>query len=80
MAVGAWSTATSSRALSARWNGSKWRLVPTPGAAGLTAPRLLGVSCPRRGNCWAVGLHTGTTQIVTLIEHWNGTKWVLVQH
>jgi hypothetical protein len=80
IAVGDWSSAHSSRALTARWNGSAWRLIPAPAGSSGAAPLLLGVSCPRPANCWAVGTSFSAGQLVTLIEHWNGSKWVLVQH
>ncbi len=41
--------------VTAVYNGSSWRLVPPPVSFTRTLPSLNGVSCPRAGECFAVG-------------------------
>jgi len=61
------------------WNGTKWRIVPTPKMAH-TGATLNGVSCTSASDCMAVG-NVGTPQndtMFTLAERWNGTAWAVV--
>jgi len=65
--------------LAERWNGSTWQRQPTPDPAEDTlpavAPDLLGVSCPAKSFCEAVGQYLlGTTEI-GMAESWNGRGW-----
>src|SRR5262249_37684692 len=59
-----------------RWNGHTWSILPTPSPA--DGGNLIGVSCPSRSSCLAVGGHgnpftgVGTS---TLAERWNGRGW-----
>jgi hypothetical protein len=70
--------ATGSATLVERWNGTAWRVVPSPDpnpyGAGLDS---VTVVSPR--DVWAVGSSgnsgDGTSN---LIEHWNGTRWSVV--
>src|SRR5215469_3056556 len=55
------------------WNGTAWKLQPTPNPAGATNTALSGVSCTAAGACEAVGV----TDSGTLAETWNGTAWKL---
>jgi hypothetical protein len=62
------------------WNGRRWSLasVPDPAATSPYANSdLVGVSCPSRANCWAVGNYMPTPSGSQLNEvvHWNGRKW-----
>jgi alpha-tubulin suppressor-like RCC1 family protein len=50
-----------------------WTQVPVPQPAGQQAS-LAGVDDLSPGNAWAVGTRGG----LTLIEHWNGTRWSIV--
>jgi hypothetical protein len=54
------------------WNGTRWRLEPTP-PAGEPRPGqgLLAVSCPSANGCVAVGNYVKAT----VIERWNGRRW-----
>jgi hypothetical protein len=54
------------------WNGSSWTKVPMPGN---TTANFAGVSCVSRIWCMAVGTQEVNLLDVTLVEHWNGTKW-----
>jgi len=65
-------------ALALRWNGHRWRRVPT---ASQRNARLDSVAAISRTNAWAVGCkmdQNGLSCISTLIEHWNGTQWLRV--
>jgi hypothetical protein len=75
--------------LSERWNGSEWKIVPTPMPAdaaknefGFYSVELRDVSCPAASLCIAVGDYAtkfeGATTVLerkTLVEYWNGTEW-----
>jgi hypothetical protein len=57
------------------WNGSAWAVVPAPAAG---QPSVLeAVSADSATDAWAVGYQTeaGTSTLVPLAEHWNGTAW-----
>jgi hypothetical protein len=70
------------RALIEHWNGSTWRVVPTP-RAGPSDSDLWGVAALSATNAWAVGNeNTGTYptfRFRPLVEHWNGHAWSLVR-
>jgi hypothetical protein len=59
------------------WNGTSWKIQPTPNPATLGSGFLGGVSCTSASACTAVGsyLNTSTNQNVTLAERWDGTSW-----
>jgi hypothetical protein len=60
-----------------RWNGHTWSIQPTPSPA--DGGNLIGVSCPSRSSCLAVGGHanpfTAPAPPGTLAEQWNGHGW-----
>src|SRR5438270_12506132 len=58
---------------------SDWSIVTSPNTS-TTQNNLLGVTCVSASDCWAVGSYVadrGAPQ--TLIEHWDGTAWAIVQ-
>ncbi|MDA8295324.1 MAG: hypothetical protein M0004_01835 [Actinomycetota bacterium] len=64
---------------SERWNGTGWRVLPTP------SPRLDGgdllsdVACVSVTDCVGVGVENGGTKDARpLAEHWNGVAWTVV--
>lgn len=62
-----------------QWNGSKWRVVPTPNPPGTIGAFLDSVACDLDG-CTAAGYNeppSGSAPILTLIESWNGSIWSL---
>jgi hypothetical protein len=69
-----------SRTLIEHWDGTEWRIVPSPSPDDqLNA--LLGVAAVSANDVWAVGYRSGTaTQnpIDTLILHWDGIEWTQV--
>jgi hypothetical protein len=69
------------------WNGSAWALMPSPKPPGSIASYLSAVSCTGRSDCMAVGTASyphrqgdsyGGAREHTLIERWNGARWVIV--
>ena len=57
------------------WNGSAWRIVPSPNDGGSTVGNhLLAAAAVSAQDVWAVGY----SEFGTLSEHWNGTKWSVV--
>src|SRR5205823_12438830 len=64
-----------------------WSITPSPDVTTTETPNSLsGVTCVTQSDCWAVGTyHNGTDYVddpndhyQTLIEHWNGTSWTIV--
>jgi alpha-tubulin suppressor-like RCC1 family protein len=79
-AVGASNELADPQPLAERWNGTSWHDVPVPLPATATTGTLEGVLELGPCNVWAVGninAQSGTGEL-TLIEHWNGTKWSVV--
>jgi hypothetical protein len=65
-------------ALAERWNGTSWRIQPTPNPSGAKSNTLDAVSCPAASNCTAVGDAANSAGAeITLAEHWNGTSWTI---
>jgi hypothetical protein len=62
--------------LAERWNGSTWRVQPTPNPPGAAAGNLNAASCMSRSACIAVGNTSnsrGTS--LTTAQRWNGHTW-----
>jgi hypothetical protein len=75
-AVGSWVPAHTGLTLAERWNGTKWKIQPTPNPARSTqGDDLHGVSCTSPRACTAVGWYFYGTQAWTLAEAWKGTSW-----
>ncbi len=74
-AVGYFADSGDDNALTERWDGSTWSVVP--GADILPGSNVLySVATVSSGDVWAVGYHTSTGNTSsTLTEHWNGTTW-----
>jgi hypothetical protein len=62
------------------WNGITWTIVDSPptftpsGGGGST---LAGVSCADASSCTAVGVTSDGTNLLTLIEQWDGRTWTI---
>ncbi len=71
-------TTTIDKNLVEHWNGQQWSIVASP-APGIGSD-LFGVATDATTDVWAVGVYFPTTTALgqTLIEHWNGTAWVVV--
>src|SRR6266498_6151994 len=62
--------------LAQRWNGSTWRIQPTPNPRGAAVSSLFGVSCTAPSACTAVGASiTRAGAFQPLAERWNGSRW-----
>ncbi|MGZ6969328.1 MAG: hypothetical protein ACXVKN_16490 [Acidimicrobiia bacterium] len=62
-----------------RWNGVGWSIVPSPNVPDVILNRLSDVSCLQPSDCFAVGDSGEEGATATLIEHWDGTSWTIVQ-
>src|SRR5260221_13563832 len=69
----------STQTLIERWNGSKWKIVPSPNPAGAISSFLNSVSVVSEDDAWAVGVTEDSSGILhTLIEHLDHNTWVIV--
>src|SRR6266542_3404528 len=67
------------RTLTEHFDGSTWRIVPSPNPANDVQSVLYSVSGTSANDVWAVGsTHDGNSPSRTLIEHWDGTRWSIV--
>ena len=68
-------------ALAEHWNGTTWALAPiqNPGTGSPVFNYVMSVAATSASNAWAVGMHSTSQEgTLTLIEHWNGTRWTQV--
>lgn len=66
-------------ALAMHWDGIRWEVTPTPDAP--YGDAFHGVTAVSSGDVWAVGF-VGTPELgdyEPLIEHWDGTRWSVVE-
>jgi hypothetical protein len=70
--------AASNGTLIERWNGTSWSIVSSPSNSASAKNVLNGVTCVSASNCWAVGSYYTGGGDQTLIEHWDGTLWIIV--
>ena len=74
-AVGYSASATSTRTLIERWDGTSWTIVASPNVS--TLDYLRDVTCVSASDCWTVGYAysglNGASE--TLALHWNGISW-----
>jgi len=61
--------------VSAAWNGTRWRLLATPGPAGAI---LQGVACASPSNCLGVGYQTVIGNTLPFTASWDGLAWHLL--
>ena len=69
---------TVTQTLIARWDGISWAIVDSPNPSPGQTSLLSDVTCVSASDCWAVGSYSGTGALQTLIEHWDGISWVIV--
>ncbi len=66
-------------ALVEHWNGQQWSVVSTPSITSSNNVLLLSISALSAKDIWAVGSYnTSNYTSNTLVEHWNGTQWSIV--
>jgi hypothetical protein len=72
--------ATGLRTLIEHWNGTKWKVIPSPNASS-EGDDLYGVTTISANDVWAVGYFENDAQtlILPLLEHWNGKSWSIFQ-
>ena len=62
-----------------RWNGGSWAVVSSPNPGSAEVNTLYAVKCVASADCWAVGAsYSAGNSFQTLIEHWNGSSWMIV--
>jgi hypothetical protein len=57
--------------------GTRWTLVRTPDPEGSPDAELADVACPRIDLCIAVGSWVTGSQVRSLVETWDGTRWTI---
>jgi hypothetical protein len=64
--------------LTTHWDGTAWTIVPSPTPGG--SSDLAGVVAIAPDDVWAVGgrLDRPANALHTLVEHWDGTNWIVV--
>jgi hypothetical protein len=82
-ATNVWAAGNTNNLLSLilHWDGTQWSTVPSPSPSPYA--RLTGISAISSDDVWAVGYidHCGCDKgAETLIEHWNGTQWGVVEN
>jgi hypothetical protein len=71
-------TAGDSTTLTERWDGTRWRIQPSPVPAGAVSASLTGVSCSAPRTCTAVGEYFSAGQRdLALAKRWSGGQWRL---
>ncbi len=64
--------------LAEAWDGTNWKILPTPNPAGATGSQLNGVSCTSPTACTAVGYYFNSAgDAVPLAERWDGSSWTI---
>ncbi len=75
------SNSTEQQTLIEHWNGATWTIVKSPNLA--NGNDLFAIAAISATDIWAAGVYgynLGKTPVTrTLIEHWNGTVWTVVQ-
>jgi len=75
-AVGSYSDGTGDHTLIERWNGTGWRVVPSPDPGGSgNDDQLAAVAADSGTDAWAVGDWNNGVYSRALIEHWDGSSW-----
>jgi alkylated DNA repair dioxygenase AlkB len=65
-----------SQTLTLHWNGSAWKVVPSPDPSGPALDQeLTGVAGSSAQDAWAVGFYYNGSFDKSMILHWNGSAW-----
>lgn len=79
-AVGEYGNGNGGLTLVEHWNGTHWKVVASPNVNNSLSDSLSGVAAIATNDVWAVGSYNDASNTQqTLIEHWNGTQWSIVQ-
>jgi len=66
------------RTLVEHWDGTKWKVAPSPNVNPKRDNELLGVDAISSSDVWACGLFVNNQgNHRTLVEHWDGQKWTV---
>jgi hypothetical protein len=67
--------------LAERWDGKRWKVVPTPNEVTAGSNYLKGVAAIAPDDVWAAGFWFSNAEFVgrPLVEHWDGEAWSLVE-
>jgi len=76
--IGSYYTGSVQQTLIEHWNGNSWNIIPSPNSSSTQNNILYDVACTSPSNCWIVGYHDNGAAFQTLIQHWNGTLWSIV--
>ncbi len=61
------------------WDGTSWKIVPSPSPGTAQLNVLYGVAANAANDIWAVGSFTNRGEYAqTLVEHWDGTSWQVI--
>lgn len=71
--------ARGSRALVLHWDGTRWKLVPSPSTVAGHVSFLYGVAAPSAAGAWAVGGINRHNAQHALALRWNGDRWSVVR-
>jgi hypothetical protein len=71
-------TIDSIETLTEHWDGLLWSIVSSPNDPSGVPDGLYTVTCVSAANCWAVGFTRDPTEPLTLVEHWDGIAWAIV--
>lgn len=77
-AVGSFQNMEPSRLLMEHWDGQTWTAIPAPVGIWDQGADLFAVSAADSRDVWAVGEGHANGRNGTLIEHWNGNDWSVV--
>jgi hypothetical protein len=69
---------TIDQTLTEHFNGTSWSVVNSPSTSPDQTNLLRGVTCSSSTDCWAVGFYSNGNNAQTLIEHYDGTAWTIV--
>jgi hypothetical protein len=79
-AVGDYGNGNGGLTLVEHWNGTHWKVVASPNVNNSLSDSLSGVAAIAANDVWAVGSYRDASNTQqTLIEHWNGAQWSIVQ-
>jgi hypothetical protein len=75
-AVGYYDNGSTYQTLIERWDGTTWKIQPSPNVRGSdNKNELMGVASTSSTNAWAVGKYRSRRGNHTLVERWDGTAW-----
>src|SRR5579859_6981849 len=74
-AVGGYYHGNAQLTLTEHWNGTTWKVVPSPNPGGTAGKNFLFGVAARSSQAWAVGRYRDGKANQTPAEHWNGTAW-----